>query len=381
MTPTGTTAPEKLAESAVPAQPDIGIIRVHHVNFYVNDIGDWSNYFVHRMNFRELAHGGPYSGKGDRVCRVVGHGRIRFILTQAAYRESIVAGFLRRHPQGVADIAFLVSDAAFAMEECAKRGAKVVADLETHHFEQGRIRFGSIAAYGDVTHTLVDLQGEPPFGPGYHDTNDREITKPDTTGSTFAIVDHMVANVPAGEMDTWVEFYSRVFGFKQTRHFDIKTKRSALMSKVLTSQHGYIQLPINEPSTENSQIQEYLNANNGPGVQHIALLTKAIIPTIEDLRRRGVDFLSVPDEYYRAVPERVGQIEESFDDLQRCGILIDREASDGYLLQLFTKPIFAEPTLFFEVIQRHGHARGFGEGNFRALFEAIEREQVKRGTL
>lgn len=378
---TTATVPEITSEASNVGDGDIGIIRVHHVNFYVNDIGDWSNYFVHRMNFREIAHGGPYSGKGDRVCRVVGHGRIRFILTQAAYRESVVAGFLRRHPQGVADIAFLVNDAPFALEQCAKRGARVVADLETHHFEDGRIRFGSIAAYGDVTHTLVDVQGNPPFGPGYHDTKDQNLTNPDKTGSTFAIVDHMVTNVPAGEMDKWVEFYSRVFGFKQTRHFDIRTKRSALMSKVLTAQHGYIQLPINEPSTENSQIQEYLNANNGPGVQHIALLTKGIIPTIDDLRRRGVEFLCVPDEYYAAAPPRVAPIEESFDELHRCGILVDREGPDGYLLQLFTKPIFAEPTLFFEVIQRHGHARGFGEGNFRALFEAIEREQLKRGTL
>ncbi len=360
---------------------DIGIIRVHHVNFYVTDIGDWASYFVHRFNFREIAHGGPYSGKGDRVCRVVGHGRIRFILTQAAYHESVVAGFLRKHPQGVADIAFLVHDAAYALEECAKRGAKVVAELETNHFEGGRIRFGSISAYGDVTHTLIDVQGEPPFGPGYHDIKDPLLTHPDNTGSTFAIVDHMVANVPAGEMDKWVEFYQRVFGFKQTRHFDIRTKRSALMSKVLTAEHGYIQLPINEPSSENSQIQEYLNANNGSGVQHIALLTKAIIPTIDDLRRRGLDFLSVPGEYYRAAAERVSPIEESFADLERLGILVDREGPDGYLLQLFTRPIFAEPTLFFEVIQRRGHARGFGEGNFRALFEAIEREQMKRGSL
>lgn len=378
---TTTATPEAQEATTHAATPDIGIIRVHHVNFYVNDIGDWTSYFVHRFNFREIAHGGPYSGKGDRVCRVVGHGRLRFILTQAAYRESVVAGFLRKHPQGVADIAFLVNDAALALEECAKRGARVVAELETHHFETGRIRFGSIAAYGDVTHTLVDVQGEPPFGPGYHDINDPDLTHPDKTGATFAIVDHMVANVPAGEMDKWVEFYSRVFGFKQTRHFDIRTKRSALMSKVMTAEHGYIQLPINEPSTENSQIQEYLNANNGPGVQHIALLTKAIIPTIDDLRRRGIVFLAVPDEYYRMAPERVGQIEESLDDLRRCGILIDRESDDGYLLQLFTKPVFAEPTLFFEVIQRRGNARGFGEGNFRALFEAIEREQMKRGTL
>lgn len=374
------TTPES-KHAVTTAASDIGIIRVHHVNFYVNDIGDWSNYFIHRMNFREVAHGGPYSGKGDRVCRVVGHGRIRFILTQAAYRESVVAGFLHKHPQGVADIAFLVQDAAFALEQCAKRGAKVINELETHHFDSGRIRFGSIAAYGDVTHTLVDVQGEPPFGPGYHDIRDTALTEPDQTGSTFAIVDHMVTNVPHGEMDKWVEFYSHVFGFKQTRHFDIATKRSALMSKVMSAQHGYIQLPINEPSTENSQIQEYLNANNGPGVQHIALLTKSIISTIDDLRRRGIEFLSVPDEYFRAVPDRVGQIEESFEELRHCGILVDRENEEGYLLQLFTKPVFAEPTLFFEVIQRHGLARGFGEGNFRALFEAIEREQMKRGTL
>ena len=373
------TAEPKHGDPAATA--DIGIIRVHHVNFYVNDVADWTSYFIHRLNFREVAHGGPYSSKGDRVCRVVGHGRIRFIISQAAYRESVVAGFLRRHPQGVADIAFLVHDAAFALEECAKRGAKVVADLETHHFENGRIRFGSIAAYGDVTHTLVDVQGEPPFGPGYHDIQDAALTQPDKTGATFAIVDHMVANVAGGEMDKWVEFYARVFGFKQTRHFDIQTKRSALMSKVLTAQHGYIQLPINEPSTQNSQIQEYLNANNGPGVQHIALLTRSIIPTVDDLRRRGITFLSVPDEYYLAAADRVGKIDESFDELRRCGILVDRENPEGYLLQLFTKPVFSEPTLFFEVIQRHGLARGFGEGNFRALFEAIEREQMKRGTL
>ncbi|MSR31522.1 MAG: 4-hydroxyphenylpyruvate dioxygenase [Gemmataceae bacterium] len=363
------------------APQDIGIIRVHHVNFYVNDIGDWANYFIHRMNFREVAHGGPYSGKGDRVCRVVGHGRIRFILTQAAYRESVVAGFLRKHPQGVADIAFLVHDAATALEECARRGATVVAELESHHFERGRIRFGSIAAYGDVTHTLIDVRGEPPFGPGYHDISDAELKQPDPSGSTFAIVDHMVANVPAGEMDRWVEFYERVFGFKQTRHFDIRTKRSALMSKVLTAQHGYIQMPINEPSSENSQIQEYLNANHGPGVQHIALLTKSIISTIDDLRRRGMSFLSVPDEYFDMASARVGPIDETMEELRRTGILVDRENNEGYLLQLFTKPVFAEPTLFFEIIQRHGLARGFGEGNFRALFEAIEREQMNRGTL
>lgn len=377
-----TTAIGELPAAATSSDAsDIGIQRVHHINFYVKDIGDWASYFIHRFNFREVAHGGPYSSKGDRVCRVVGHGRIRFILTQAAYRESVVAGFLRRHPQGVADIAFLVHDAAFALEQCSKRGARVVSDLETHHFESGRIRFGSIAAYGDVTHTLIDMQGNPPFGPGYHDLTDQELTVPDRTGATFAIVDHLVANVPAGEMDKWVEFYSRVFGFKQTRHFDIRTKRSALMSKVLTAQHGYIQLPINEPSTENSQIQEYLNANNGPGVQHIALLTKSIVATIDDLRRRGITFLSVPEEYYRMAPERVGAIEESYADIERSGILVDRESADGYLLQLFTKPVFAEPTLFFEVIQRRGLARGFGEGNFRALFEAIEREQQKRGSL
>ncbi|MBI3468870.1 MAG: 4-hydroxyphenylpyruvate dioxygenase, partial [Planctomycetes bacterium] len=203
----------------------------------------------------------------------------------------------------------------------------------------------------------------------------------DATGSTFAIIDHMVANVANGEMDKYVEFYERVFGFKLTRHFDIRTKRSALMSKVMTAQHSYIQLPINEPSTKNSQIQEFLDANRGPGIQHMALLTKSIIPTIDDLRRRGVEFLYVPDEYYEAAPQRVGQIAEPFDELHRLRILVDRDGPDGYLLQLFTRAIFPEPTLFFEVIQRHGNARGFGEGNFRALFEAIEREQMKRGTL
>ncbi len=193
------------------------------------------------------------------------------------------------------------------------------------------------------------------------------------------MIDHVVANVEV--MDEWVDYYARVFGFDETAHFDIDTGRSSLMSKVVGDEEGYVRLPINEPSSKNSQIQEFLDEFRGAGVQHIALLTSNIVDTVLEMKRLGMKFLELPDSYFEMMPERVGEIQESIDDLQRAGILVDRDREDGYLLQLFSKPIFDRPTLFYEIIQRRGNSVGFGEGNFQALFEAIEREQAKRGSL
>jgi 4-hydroxyphenylpyruvate dioxygenase len=270
-------------------------------------------------------------------------------------------------------VAFKVKDAKHALSEARRRGATAVRDL----FENVDIAHGAIAAYGDTIHSFVERRKSGEFAPGYVNQpggiEDRDIN--------FAMIDHVVANVE--HMDPWVKYYQEIFGFDLFMHFDINTGRSALMSKVVSSTDGWVKMPINEPSSVNSQIQEFLDQYQGPGVQHIALLTPDIISTVAEMRRMGQDFLEVPDTYYGAeFDQRVGAITEDKEVLKSLRILADRDlGDDGYLLQLFTKCVFARPTLFFEIIQRRGRARGFGEGNFRALFEAIEREQARRGTL
>ncbi|HEY3837507.1 MAG TPA: 4-hydroxyphenylpyruvate dioxygenase, partial [Bryobacteraceae bacterium] len=278
---------------------------------------------------------------------------------------------LAQHGNGVKDVAFRVRDAAAALAHATQSGAHMVRPLDEHDVFRG----ATIAAYGDTTHTFIERKHHGEFAPGYVNVpggiEDSEIQ--------LMMIDHVVANVE--HMDDWVDFYHRVFGFEQTAHFDINTGRSALMSKVMGDTEGYIKLPINEPSSRNSQIQEFLDEYRGPGVQHIALLAPNIIGTIREMRARNMQFLSVPDTYYAALPGRVGQIKESIGQLRELGILVDRDREDGYLLQIFSKPVFNRPTLFYEIIQRRGNSEGFGEGNFRALFEAIEREQEKRGRL
>jgi 4-hydroxyphenylpyruvate dioxygenase len=304
----------------------------------------------------------------------VGQGRINFLFAEpsgSGPEADAIRAHLARHGNGVKDIAFRVRDAATALNRAAAAGARVVRPLDEHDVFRG----ATIAAYGDTTHTFIERKGHADFAPGYVNVpggiEDSEIQ--------LMMLDHVVANVE--HMDEWVEFYHRVFGFDQTAHFDINTGRSALMSKVVGDAEGYIKLPINEPSSPNSQIQEFLDEYRGPGVQHIALLTADIVGTVREMRARGAQFLEVPGTYYDELPGRVGRIKEDLDELRGLGILVDRDREDGYLLQLFSKPIFDRPTLFYEIIQRRGNSEGFGEGNFRALFEAIEREQAARGKL
>jgi len=368
-----TTFFDRSAEPKVGANP-LGIKGIDHIEFIVDDADQWRDFFVEKYGMTTRFYGDESTGVKGRRAHVVGQGRINFLLAEPQGHRAD-ADFLRwhlfKHGNGVRDVAFRVRNARHALEEASRRGARVVRPLDEHESFNG----GAIAAYGDTLHTFIERKPHTDFAPGYQPVpgafDDGDIH--------FAMIDHVVANVE--RMDDWVKYYEEIFGFDLFMHFDINTGRSALMSKVVSSTDGWVKLPINEPSSKNSQIQEYLDRYGGPGVQHIALLTPDIVSTVAEMRHMGQEFLDVPDTYYDAeFDERVGEIEEDKDELKRLKILVDRD-HDGYLLQLFTKCVFARPTLFFEVIQRHGHAMGFGEGNFRALFEAIEREQLKRGSL
>lgn len=371
--PVNTTFLPSTAEKKTVSNP-LGIKGIDHIEFVVDSADQWRDFFVEKYGMACRFYADDHSGVVGRRAHVVGQGRVNFIVAEPQ-GHGAEADFLRwhldRHGCGVRDVAFRVKDARHAIAEAAQRGAKVVRGLDEHPEFNG----ASIAAYGDTLHSFIERKPHTRFAPGYEPVpghfEDGDIH--------FAMIDHVVANVE--HMDPWVKYYEDIFGFDLFMHFDINTGRSALMSKVVSSTDGWVKLPINEPSSQNSQIQEFLDRYQGPGVQHIALLTPDIIGTIAEMRRMGQEFLDVPDSYYDAeFDARVGEIEEDKDELRRLKILVDRD-HDGYLLQLFTKCVFARPTLFFEVIQRHGGARGFGEGNFRALFEAIEREQMKRGAL
>lgn len=356
-------------------QNPLGVKGIDHIEFIVDDADKWRDFFAKDFGMARRAYADAATGVEGRRAHLVGQGRINFLLAEPAGtgdKGGELRAHLEKHGCGVKDVAFRVADARAAMAEAEQRGAKVVRPLDEHeHFVAG-----SIAAYGDTIHTLIQRKTNVEFAPGYVNVaggmEDGDIH--------FAMVDHVVANVE--HMEEWVSYYADIFGFETKMHFDINTGRSALMSKVVGSEDGYIKLPINEPSSQNSQIQEYLDEYNGPGVQHIALLTPNIIATVHEMRQQGVEFLEVPDSYYdEELTRRIGTIEEDLDALHKLGVLVDRDREDGYLLQLFTQCVFNRPTLFFEVIQRRGNSLGFGEGNFRALFEAIEREQKRRGRL
>lgn len=358
----------------------LGLKRIDHVHFYVQDLGEVTKRYIHGFNFHTVARatsrclGLPYSISCDSI--VLNQNRIAFVFTQPWLSNSEITEHIKKHGDGVKDVAFLVEDAGMALEESERRGARIVMPLQTENDPRGTFRWGSIAAYGDVVHSFIERKNYTGFAPGYT----RELDRRDWSSEiSLLLIDHVVANVHS--MKEWVEFYKRVFGLVQTQHFDIRTPRSALMSMVMEDRDVYIKLPINEPFNEpggsKSQIQEYLDDYNGPGVQHIALLTNNIIPTIKEMRRRGVEFLQTPETYYDALAERVGKIDEGIEDLKEASLLVDREADDAYLLQIFAN----NHPFFEEVIQRKGNSYGFGHGNFQALFEAIEREQVKRGTL
>jgi 4-hydroxyphenylpyruvate dioxygenase len=351
-----------------------------HVELWVGNAKQAAYYYQHAFGFTPAAYAGPETGVRDRAAYVLEQGDIRLVLSTALREDHEIAHHHGRHGDGVKDIALAVPDATEAYRQAVQRGARGVVEPHVVEDEFGRVELSAISTYGDTVHSFVnraDYAG--PYLPGF-----RGIEAEPQRGVGLAAIDHCVGNVELGRMNHWVEFYERAFGMTEMIHFsdeDISTEYSALMSKVMTDGQGKVKFPINEPAEgkRKSQIEEYLEFYGGPGVQHIAMTTGDIVGTVEALQERGVRFLTTPDAYYEDVPDRVGEIDEDYADLRRLGILADRD-DDGYLLQIFTKTAQDRPTLFFEVIERHG-ARGFGDGNFKALFEAIEREQALRGNL
>jgi 4-hydroxyphenylpyruvate dioxygenase len=352
---------------------------IDHVEMWVGNAAQTAYYLCHAFGFHEVAYCGLETGARDRTSHVLEQGRIRLVLTGALRSDSPIAAHQARHGDGAKVIALSVPDVDYAYGEAVRRGATGLAEPHTLSDDDGDVRLADIAAYGETIHRFVDRSGySGAYLPGY-----RPVEHVAGDG-IFAGIDHIVGNVELGHMETWVKFYEDVFGMTEMIHFSdeaISTEYSALMSKVVANGNGRIKFPINEPAEgkRKSQIDEYLEFYEGAGVQHIAVSTRDIVSAVAELSARGVQFLETPESYYDDVPERIGEIDESLEDLRRLGILVDRD-DEGYLLQIFTKPIGDRPTLFFEVIERHG-AKGFGEGNFKALFEAIEREQAARGNL
>jgi 4-hydroxyphenylpyruvate dioxygenase len=353
-----------------------------YVEFYVGNARQAAYYYRTAFGFSLAAYQGPETGMRDRASYVVTQGKIRFVLTTPLEPEHPIADHVRLHGDGVRDIALWVDDAEAAWRETTRRGARSVHEPATLRDEHGEARIASIAAYGDTIHSFVERRNYGGvFLPGFVAVNGADtVARP--VGLKY--VDHIVGNVGWGQMDRWVEFYRDAMGFKMFKHFDdqdISTEYSALMSKVMSNGNERVKFPINEPAAgkRKSQIEEYLDFYHGPGVQHIAMATGDIVATVAALRRQGVDFLRVPSAYYDDLLARTGPIDEPIAELRELGILVDRD-DEGYMLQIFTRPVADRPTLFYEVIQRKG-SRSFGKGNFKALFEAIEREQARRGNL
>ncbi len=352
-----------------------------HIEFYVGNAKQSAVYYQSAFGYELIAYRGPETGFRDRVSYVLKQDKIRLVLTSALSPEHEIAKHVAKHGDGVKVLALWVDDAHQAYETAIERGAETAFEPYEIEDTHGRVRLSAIKTYGETIHTFVSRNGYTGvFMPGFEAR--KSLRKVTPVGLKY--IDHCVGNVELGQMNKWVKFYQDVLGFKLLITFDdkdISTKYTALMSKVVASGNEFIKFPINEPAqgVKKSQIEEYLDFYRGAGVQHIAVATDNIIHTVSALRENGVDFLYVPEAYYEEVPERAGKIEESLEDLKKLNILIDRD-EDGYLLQIFTKPVEDRPTVFYEIIQRRG-ARSFGKGNFKALFEAIEREQELRGTL
>jgi 4-hydroxyphenylpyruvate dioxygenase len=353
-----------------------------HVELWVGNAKQSAYFYERALGFTRTAYSGPETGVRDRASYVLEQGDIRLVLTTALREDHDVTRHHARHGDGVRDIALTVPDATEAYRQAVQRGARGVREPTTLEDEHGEVRISAIATYGDTIHTFVDRAGyEGAFLPGFVSVSTNGRPGGD---AGLVSIDHIVGNVELGRMDEWVAYYERVFGMTNILHFgdeQIHTEYSALMSKVMSDGEGKIKFPINEPAEgkRKSQIEEYIEFYNGAGAQHIALASTDIVATVGELESRGMLFLDTPDTYYEDAPERVGEIDEDFAELREHKILVDRD-DDGYLLQIFTKTAQDRPTLFFEVIERHG-ARGFGDGNFKALFEAIEREQALRGNL
>lgn len=374
---------EKIFEGAQDFLPLLG---TDYVEFYVGNAKQAAHFYKTAFGFQSLAYAGLETGLKDRASYVLVQDKIRLVLTTPLVADSPLNDHIVKHGDGVKVVALWVDDARKSFEETTKRGAKVYQEPKVDKDEHGEVVTAGIYTYGETVHMFVERKNyKGIFLPGYQKWESNYNPAP--TGLKY--VDHMVGNVGWNEMNTWVKFYEDVMGFVNFLSFDdkqIHTEYSALMSKVMSNGNGRIKFPINEPAEgkKRSQIEEYLDFYGGPGVQHIAIATDDIIKTVSDLKSRGIEFLSTPPQaYYDAIPERLKEhmhkFKEDIKELQKLGIMIDAD-EEGYLLQIFTKPVEDRPTLFYEIIQRMG-ARGFGAGNFKALFESIEREQALRGTL
>ena len=378
-----TTQVAEKKSSAKKEQDFLPIEGWDHLEFYVGNAKQSAIYYQYAFGFKLIAYSGLETGNKEKASYVLEQGKIRFVLSTPLHPDSFIAEHVKRHSDGVRDIALEVPDAAKAHEETVKRGAVSVHPHARYEDEKGYVIRSAIKTYGDVIHSFIERKNyQGTFLPGYVSPENRAVANIQPVG--LRSIDHVVGNVELGKMNEWVRFYASTMGFSQLVSFDdkdISTEYTALMSKVMQNGSGKIKFTLNEPAegTKKSQIEEYLEFYRGPGVQHIAMNSSNIIETVDELHKRGVEFLRVPTAYYGELQGRVGKIDENIEDLERLGILVDRD-DDGYLLQIFSKPVEDRPTLFFEVIQRKG-AKSFGKGNFKALFEAIEREQELRGTL
>jgi 4-hydroxyphenylpyruvate dioxygenase len=373
----------QLLEQTTPVEKDfLPLNGTDYVEFYVGNARQSAHFYRSAFGFRLVAYRGPETGMRDLASYVLVQDKIRLVLTTPLTPDHPISDHIRRHGDGVHDIALGVDNAEAAWRETTRRGARSMLKAETLRDESGEVRLAAIATYGDTIHTFVERANYGgAFLPGFRAVEDDDLV---ARPVGLIHIDHIVGNVGWGEMNRWVDFYRDVMGFRLFRHFDdkdISTEYSALMSKVMSNGNERVKFPLNEPAQgkRKSQIEEYLDFYHGPGVQHIALATGDIIDTVSKLRRQGVEFLRVPSTYYDNLLARTGPIEEPVSALRELGILVDRD-DEGYMLQIFTRPVEDRPTVFFEVIQRKG-SRSFGKGNFKALFEAIEREQALRGNL
>ncbi len=357
------------------------LLGTDYIEFYVGNAKQAAHYYKAAFGFRGIAYAGPETGVKDRVSYVLRQNKLSFVFTSALRPEHEISRQVMLHGDGVKAIALLVDDAESAWNETTGRGAESCMRPQVLKDSSGSLGISGIRLYGDTIHLFIARNHYSGiFMPGYEEW--KSDYQPSSTGLLY--VDHCVGNVGWNQMNRWVSFYENVMGFKNILTFDdkdISTEYSALMSKVMSNGNGMVKFPINEPAEgkRKSQVEEYLEFFNGEGVQHVALATKDIVGTVSELMKRGVEFLRVPGSYYDELENRVGRIDEDLEPLKNLGILVDRDP-DGYLLQIFSKPVQDRPTVFFEIIQRKG-AKSFGKGNFKALFEAIEREQEKRGNL
>ena len=373
---------ETIDEKNITLKADfLPLMGTDYVEFYVGNAKQSAHFYKTAFGFQSLAYAGPETGLMDRVSYVIRQNKLTFVLTTALRQDHAIAAHVSKHGDGVKVLALMVNDATDAWEQTTKRGGKSYMEPKKLTDENGDVVMSGIHTYGETVHIFIERKNyDGVFMPGFRKME--SAYNPASTGLLY--VDHCVGNVGWNQMNPWVKFYEEVMGFKNILSFDdndISTEYSALMSKVMSNGNGFVKFPINEPAEgkKKSQVEEYLDFYDGEGVQHVAIATADIVTTVKDLQSRGIEFLKIPMSYYADVLDRVGKIDEDLLPLSEMGILIDKD-EEGYLLQIFSKPLQDRPTIFFEIIQRKG-AKSFGKGNFKALFEALEREQDARGNL